>query len=241
VRAKKTLGADGRWRLKGRFTTAPKRLPKSKRAPVPVATLGDALRALAAAGIPFKIELPSGVPVARRETPIPQSGKRRAEKQDEPLFRFRHGDHIDMRQARGDIDAIKTWIGDWGAEWHRNRDGSYQAMIAIGEDDPPTDEPESGGVLDTLQTAAEELPGPCLMRYGLWYRDGAPQKRTYGSPTPKVERGGIELELHHTRLVREFDGATAMAEGFRRGQPEEDRGRLQVMFPSIKKERGDEN
>jgi hypothetical protein len=269
---KKYLGRDGRWRdSKGHFTSPPKKVrgkqtftmadalreaarlginpfarPAPPPEPVAIGSLGDALQALSDKGVAFTMKEGATPPIdatkPRKEVPV--SGKKKLLPQEpDPIFRFRDDKtHIDMRQARGDLEEIKRWIREWEAEWHRNKDGSYQAMLYYGEDEPYQEGPEDA--LDRLQTAAEDLPGPCLLRYGLWYVDEDDTEETYnprkgGSPRPRHEDEETDtvLELHYTRLVREYDQARSLADGYRHGHPEPDRGRLQVMFPSIK---GDE-
>lgn len=203
--------------------------------------MGDALAELARQGVDWRANLGPGTrvvpappppPETREPEDWPQSGReKKPEKSADPLFRFRGGaKHIDMRQARGDLSLIKTWIDEWDAQWHRNRDGSYQAMLSYGEDDEPGEGPE--WALDKLQTAAETLPGPAVIRFGLWYRG---LKEEGGSPRPGGTFGEVKLTMVRTALVREFNAATSLADGWRKGGPELDRGRLEVMWPSIKK------
>ena len=216
--------------------------------------MAEAIAAAARAGVQLRYEGSFSVPLVAPKTDPdtwPRSGAKapeppKPEKSPDSLFEFRGGKrHIDMRQARGSVDEIKRWIRDWGAEWHRNKNGSYQAAIYIGEDDEPEEGPEDA--LDRLQTAAEDVPGPAMLRFGLWYRAGEEEilTRKGGSPKPLRKESEddddeetIILEMHYTKLAREFNSAASMANGWRFGDaPEPDRGRLEVMWPSMK---GDE-
>jgi hypothetical protein len=127
-----------------------------------------------------------------------------------------------MMQERPDPDLIKAWIREFGAEWHRNRDGSYSAMIEHLSD------PEAW---DKLQEAAENIPGPALVRYGC-YRE-VPVIRG-GSPRPTIAAiGGKNLVLYYGgRFVREYNAFESLAACFAE-EPDLENARLEILWPGL--------